>query len=128
MILSLYLTSYPDNYICTTLESAKKQKIVKCAIGDAEISISDTGDVYPCHLLHIPQFLAGNIKQQPLEEIYKNSEVLKTCRNATVFEINKCKKCEIKFICGGACRARAFFEKGKINVGDDFANTKKLHL
>ena len=99
---------------------------MKCAIGDAEISISDNGDVYPCHLLHLSQFLAGNIKKQPLEQIYENSDVLRECSTLNVTEIKGCNKCDIRFICGGACRARAFFEKGRIDVADNFCKYEKL--
>ena len=115
----------PLSYLCSSLIKAKEKRIMKCAIGDAEISISDTGDVYPCHLLHIPQFLAGNVKEQSLDSIYQTSDVLKACRRLTVLEINGCKKCDIKFICGGACRARAFFEKDKIDVSDNFCEYEK---
>lgn len=116
----------PLSYLCSALDTAKKQKIMKCAIGDAEISISDNGDVYPCHLLHIPQFRAGNVKEASLEAIYLSSNVLKACRNLTVLGIRKCVKCPIRFICGGACRARAFYEKGRTDVSDDFCEYEKL--
>lgn len=116
----------PLSYLCSSLDKAKKQRIMKCAIGDAEISISDTGDVYPCHLLHLPQFLAGNVKEQSLESIYQTSDKLKSCRDQTVLQVKGCKKCEIRFICGGACRARAFYEKNKINVSGDFCAYEKL--
>jgi len=116
----------PLSYLCSSLDRAKQQKIMKCAIGDAEISISDTGDVYPCHLLHLPQFWAGNIKNQSLESIYETSDKLMACRKLTVSEIKGCNKCDIRFICGGACRARAFFEKNKIDVCDDFCEYEKL--
>lgn len=115
----------PLSYLCSSLSKAKEKRIMKCAIGDAEISISGTGDVYPCHLLHLPQFLAGNVMDQSLDSIYQNSDVLKACRRLTVLEINGCKKCGIKFICGGACRARAFFEKDRIDVSDDFCEYEK---
>lgn len=116
----------PLSYLCSALDMADKQKIMKCAIGDAEISISDTGDVYPCHLLHLPQFLAGNVREESLEYIYNNSESLRQCRKLTVLEVKKCNKCDIRFICGGACRARAFYEQGKINVSDNFCEYEKL--
>jgi len=116
----------PLSYLCSSLDRAKKERIMKCAIGDAEINISDNGDVYPCHLLHVPQFRAGNVKEASLESIYLFSDVLKSCRNLTVLEISKCLKCPIRFICGGACRARAFYEKGRIDVSDDFCEYEKL--
>jgi MoaA/NifB/PqqE/SkfB family radical SAM enzyme len=41
-------------------------------------------------------------------------------------EIEGCNRCDIRYICGGACRARAFFEKGEINKPDDFCEYEKL--
>jgi len=116
----------PLSYLVSSLERSKNQRIMKCAMGDAEISISETGDVYPCQLLHFPQFLAGNIKEQSLESIYQSSEVLKSCRNLNVLNIEGCSKCSIRFICGGACRARAFYEKNRVDVSGDFCEYEKL--
>lgn len=116
----------PLSYLCSSLSTAKNQKITKCAIGDAEISISETGDVYPCQLLHSPQFLAGNIREQSLTSIYNDSLTLQSCKNLSVLNIKGCQKCDIRFICGGACRARAFYEKNRIDVSGDFCEYEKL--
>ena len=116
----------PLSYLCSSLAVSKQKRIMKCAIGDGEISISENGDVYPCQLLHLPQFKAGNIRNQPLKTIYETSEVLKSCRKLTVLEIPGCKNCEIRFICGGACRARAFYEEGRLDVSSSFCEYEKL--
>lgn len=116
----------PLSYLCSSLAASKQKRIMKCAIGDGEISISESGDVYPCQLLHFPQFKAGNIRKQSLKTIYEDSEVLKSCRKLTVLEIPECRKCEIRFICGGACRARAFYEKNRLDTSGDFCEYEKL--
>lgn len=116
----------PLSYLCSSLATAKNRRIMKCAIGEAEISISETGNVYPCQLLHFPQFLAGNIREQSLTSIYNDSPTLQSCRNTNVLNIKGCKKCDIRFICGGACRARAFYEKNRIDVSGDFCEYEKL--
>lgn len=116
----------PLSHLCSSLAASKLKRIMKCAIGDAEISISETGDVYPCQLLHFPQFRAGNIREQPLKSIYETSEVLQDCRKLTVLEVAGCKKCDIRFICGGACRARAFHEENRMDVSGSFCEYEKL--
>ncbi|HAM51100.1 MAG TPA: hypothetical protein DCP92_10570 [Nitrospiraceae bacterium] len=103
-----------------------RKKNHECAIGDAEISISESGDVYPCQLLHLPQFLTGNIRTQSLHDIYSTSEVLKKCSMLNVLEVRGCRSCAIRFICGGACRARAFYEMGDIGHSDKFCEYEKL--
>lgn len=116
----------PLSSLCDYLSRAKQKRIMNCGMGKAEISISDTGDVYPCHLLHLRQFHAGNVRMQPLESIYQNSGKLRFFRELNVLEIKGCKKCDIRFICGGACRARAFYEKNRIDVSDNFCKYEKM--
>jgi len=116
----------PLSYLCSSLVASKHKPIMKCAFGDAEISISNTGDVYPCQLLHFPQFYAGNIREQSLRSIYDTSESLKSCRELTVLEVAGCKTCDIRFICGGGCRARTFYEKNRLDVSGDFCEYEKL--
>lgn len=98
--------------------------IKKCTIGDGELSISCTGDVYPCQLLHQEPFLLGNIKQKPLAEIYycdKNKQY----KFNTVDCIEGCKTCDFKYLCGGACQARHFSENGSIHEAGDFCEYEK---
>ena len=116
----------PLSYLCSSLAASKQKPILKCAIGDGEISISETGDVYPCQLLHFPQFNAGNIRKQSLKSIYETSEVLQACKKLTVLDIEGCKTCNIRFICGGGCRARTFYEEGRIDVAGSFCEYEKL--
>jgi radical SAM protein with 4Fe4S-binding SPASM domain len=116
----------PLNCLYSCLQQASSARIVKCSIGDGEISISNTGDVYPCHLLHRPEFLAGNIKDEPLESIYHNSGTLQELRRLNVDRIEGCSACDLRYLCGGACRARAFYEKDRLDVADDFCAYEKL--
>ena len=115
----------PLSYCDSSLESAKRHKICKCAIGDAEISISATGDVYPCQLLHNREFYAGNILKSSFIDIYNTSDVLQTCRHLTVDNLKGCSKCYLRYVCGGACRARAFYECGNIRVSGKFCEYEK---
>lgn len=116
----------PLSSLHTSLASSKQHPIMKCAMGDAEISIDEAGNVYPCQLLHFPQFCAGNIKKQSLKSIYETSQVLQDCKKLNVLEVEGCKDCEIRFICGGACRARTFFEEGRMDVSGSFCEYEKL--
>jgi len=110
----------PLSRLNSRLNNARGNGKFKCAIGDSEISISETGDIFPCHLLHEEKFLAGNIKKSSLKEIYYNSRVLQDIRKIDVRHIDECKSCPVRLICGGACRARAYHERGRIDVSGDF--------
>jgi len=63
----------PLGYCESSLSNALDSPCHKCAIGDGEFSISATGDVYPCQLLHTEDFYAGNVHNQSIVDIYNNS-------------------------------------------------------
>jgi AdoMet-dependent heme synthase len=71
--------------------------------GKGFVFISHVGNVYPSGFLPIH---AGNIRQTPLGEIYRNAPIFKALRDSKRLE-GKCGACEYKEICGGS-RARAY--------------------
>jgi radical SAM protein with 4Fe4S-binding SPASM domain len=87
-----------------------------CGMGGNEIYINSLGDIYPCKLVTGQAEHAGNIKIQPLTEIFA-SPVLSAMRRSTVFggEFHSdCEKCYIKANCGGGCRAAHMSESGDL--------------
>ena len=105
----------------------ENRSLLKCSMGDGEISISRSGDVYPCQLLHVPKFKVGNITEKSITEIY-NSVELSKFKYHTVDNIDKCRECTFKLICGGSCQARHFSETGDINKTGDFCEYEKLAI
>ena len=75
--------------------------------GKGFMFISHVGNVYPSGFLPIH---AGNIRQTPLAEIYRESPIFKSLRDTSQLE-GKCGACEYKEICGGS-RARAYAVTG----------------
>jgi len=75
--------------------------------GKGFVFISHVGNVYPSGFLPIH---AGNIRETPLGEIYRNAPIFKALRNTGRLE-GKCGACEFKEICGGS-RARAYAVTG----------------
>jgi radical SAM protein len=71
--------------------------------GKGFMFISHVGNVYPSGFLPIH---AGNIRETPLGEIYRNAPIFKALRDTGRLE-GKCGACEYKEICGGS-RARAY--------------------
>lgn len=71
--------------------------------GKGFLFVSHVGNVYPSGFLPIH---AGNIREKPLAEIYRNAPIFKALRNTAQLE-GKCGACEYKEICGGS-RARAY--------------------
>jgi len=91
-------------------------KRIHCGVGHGEFSLHDNGDIYPCQSLSDEKFKCGNILKENISEIYHKSTIMKKCRNLTVDKIDKCKDCEVKFICCGGCRAAAYEIHGDIDA------------
>jgi radical SAM protein len=83
--------------------------------GDGFVFISHTGDVYPSGFLPVA---CGNVRNQPLTEIYRDSPIMKQLRNKSLLK-GKCGVCEYKEICGGS-RARAYAMTGDYLESDPY--------
>ena len=110
----------PLSYCEGTLDASLHTQCHKCAIGDGEFSISASGDVYPCQLLHTDEFYAGNVHEESITDIYYKSASIARCASLDVDIMEGCKDCPIKYICGGSCRARSFYEGGRIDASSAF--------
>jgi radical SAM protein len=75
--------------------------------GKGFMFISHVGNVYPSGFLPIH---AGNVRQKPIQEIYRDSPIFRALRDTSKLE-GKCGACEYKEICGGS-RARAYAVTG----------------
>jgi radical SAM protein with 4Fe4S-binding SPASM domain len=76
---------------------------VGCHAGIFYFSLRPNGDVYPCTFLPIK---VGNIREQSLIDIWRNSKTLNTLRQRSALK-GKCGTCEYRETCGG-CRGRAY--------------------
>ena len=83
--------------------------------GDGFVFISHIGDVYPSGFLPV---VCGNIREQTLGDIYRNSPVMKELRDRSLLK-GKCGMCEFKEICGGS-RARAYAVTGDYLESDPY--------
>ena len=78
-----------------------------CAAGRTVCVISPDGDVRPCIIMWIS---TGNLREQRLNDIWKNSRVLEELKDRSLVK-GKCGKCQFKNSCGG-CRATAYEKYG----------------
>jgi heme b synthase len=79
-----------------------------CLGGVGFCFISNTGTVAPCGYLDLD---CGNIREQPLSDIWAHSTIFEALRNYNGYE-GKCGSCQYVRVCGG-CRARAFYETNR---------------
>ncbi|MHB8620989.1 MAG: TIGR04053 family radical SAM/SPASM domain-containing protein [Chloroflexota bacterium] len=81
--------------------------------GNGFCFVSHTGDVYPSGFL---QVRAGNIRQQSLATIYRDTPLFRRLRDPALLK-GKCGVCEYRLVCGGS-RARAYATTGDYLAAD----------
>jgi radical SAM protein len=75
--------------------------------GSGLVFVSHTGEVYPSGFLPVS---CGNIRAQPLADIYRNAPLLRRLRDPDALG-GKCGRCQFRRVCAGS-RARAFAVRG----------------
>ena len=94
---------------------------VGCGAGCDLVSVSAEGDVYPCHMLHDPAFRIGSLVEDD------GCLARRQPPAGRVDELNECATCEIRYLCGGGCRARAFFATGNARARDPYCTLMKTY-
>lgn len=85
-----------------------------CGAGCAMVSVSADGEVFPCHMMHDEAFRLGSLVEDP------------SCLSARhapaprVGDLAACADCDIRYLCGGGCRARAHFATGDVEARDPY--------
>lgn len=77
-----------------------------CGIG-ISIGIDSTGDIYPCDAFINKQ---GNILDDNVQEVIKNN--LSINEKTEIDNFAECRKCDLKYICLGGCKAKNFRANG----------------
>ncbi|MCX6226287.1 MAG: SPASM domain-containing protein, partial [Bacteroidia bacterium] len=77
--------------------------LTSCGMGQ-NLYLEPDGDSFPCYAWHKPHTLLGNIEHLGLSHILA-SEAFQSLSKCNVDTIDKCKLCEYRYLCGGACRA-----------------------
>lgn len=123
--LSMIPSVNPLEGIQEILCSAKLKPSKKCAIGDNSLSMSPSGDIYPCHLLHLEEFKLGNISNISVRDTLLSSATFEKMLGISVDTNEGCSSCEVRNFCGGTCRARIYFETGKVDGYDKFCDYER---
>ena len=88
-----------------------KSPVYRCSAGRTLVAVLPDGTVLPCRRLPIP---AGNLHDQSLLEIYKNSELFQHLRT----DKPDCGECKYLHSCAGGLRCLAYAVKGNPLAGD----------
>lgn len=83
-----------------------------CGSGINTCSVGADGSVYPCPSFQDEKYNAGNIRNKSIIDIWNNIETFAEHRNIDINTMNSaCKKCDFRLLCGGGCRAQAYYSK-----------------
>lgn len=89
-----------------------------CGAGRFYMSVEPNGDMFPCVFFpHDDVLKLGNIKDDDLEDMWVNNELLLQLRDKNLL-VGHCGICESRYICGG-CRARAYAYNDGDYLGPD---------
>lgn len=92
-----------------------------CGAGHKNLSVAANGDLYPCHMLHRREFRLGNVLKDDIVSILEKGRFTPV----VVDEIEDCSECDVRYLCGGGCRARAVYETGTIAGKDPYCALMK---
>lgn len=115
--LADYLCKYMEKGIVPLQDYTALEAKKSCGAGSSIISVTSEGDIYPCHMMHDTDTVMGNILVTPLAEILHHSKPV-----PEVDTVEKCQTCEMKYICGGGCKARALLLNGSWNKPDPYCS------
>ena len=111
-------------YIVQALRNTNRR--LYCGSGLSTLFLDSNGDLYPCmNTLYQDAFLCGNIRRQPFGEIWEHSPVYSKLRCLNIPDANeKCRKCEVRYLCAGYCRGLTYAVTGDLHAPfiwcDDF--------
>ena len=81
-----------------------------CAAGCHDLSIDPAGRVHACVITAgDPAFVAGSLREQPLETIWRTSSSLRLLRAARARDRAECLACPVADACGGECWVQAHY-------------------
>jgi len=99
----------------------KRRKPKSCTAGISKCLITSKGQVIPCAVFKgLDDFLAGNVKETRLENVWKKSGVFKKLREFNPIRMKGlCAKCKYLVPCRGRCPAQRYYEWKDLYMGPD---------
>ena len=81
-----------------------------CAAGCRDLAIDPYGHVHACVITAgDPAFVAGSLREEPLEQIWRASGSLRLLRAARARDRAECRVCPVVDACGGECWVQAHY-------------------
>jgi len=101
-----------------------------CSCAWDSLAVFSDGQVYPCvWMAGAPGLECGNVLQQPLEQIWRESPMLDEVRGVSVQNREQCSDCHLKYICAGGSPCSSHFGslaskgKGDFHAAEPYCET-----
>lgn len=91
---------------------------VSCGAGKSILSVGPDGKIYPCPLLHLPELACGNA----LTDSVMSALRLISGQIPDVDDLPGCSECDVRYFCGGGCRAGSFHERRDFLAKDPYCS------
>lgn len=93
------------------------KRVSGCGAGLEYVAVTPEGDIYPCHqFVGNEDFKMGSVH---LNEPIVQPEIVKSFKDAHVYNKEACKKCWAKFYCSGGCHANAYHFNKDVTIPYD---------
>lgn len=89
-----------------------------CGAGCAGVSVGYDGRVYPCHMLHHDDAALGTLAGDAADAA--DEGCLAGLERFHVDAVDECSTCDIRYLCGGGCRARGHHATGSLRGKDPY--------
>lgn len=104
-----------DSFFSLTSERRRRLGLDLCGAAKMTCCLAPDGALYPCAFLQEPEFQAGHIRDQGLDQIWRHSRVLQNFRK---LEVHSCHGCFRFDACRGGCPAVAYHIHQDLNQPD----------
>jgi radical SAM protein with 4Fe4S-binding SPASM domain len=115
-LVETYIPWAPYHPVMKRLEERVKVVHRGCTAGRDRLTVQPNGAVSPCVCLDAPEAYLGNVRQDALLHVFRDSPVCEMLRRP--WEHGICAGCPNVQVCGGGCRAAAFVLGGRLNAQD----------
>ncbi len=121
----LYEDADPNDILTKELFPGLQRR--SCGVGSSVLAINPNGGVSPCNHLTDIKFSLGNVRETPIDEIAWRGRTQFSIVDVENLPANGCAGCEVRYICGGGCKANSFHEFGTLQAPPPDCNFLKRH-
>jgi radical SAM protein with 4Fe4S-binding SPASM domain len=115
-LVETYIPWAPYHSVMKRLEERVRVVHRGCTAGRDRLTVQPNGGISPCVCIDAPEALLGDVREDGLLDVFRDSPVCRMLRQPWEHAI--CAACPNVQVCGGGCRAAALVLSGRIDGQD----------